>query len=410
MENDITDRAQKAEPILRGTNQSAMRAQNERLVLSLLRSHGALAKSDIARATGLSAQTVSVIMRALEEDGLIARGAPVRGKIGQPSVPMSLAADGAFFLGLKVGRRSTDLVLADFLGAVRAKRREVTLAPSPSSVLAFVRRELPNLLKELTPAEARRVMGLGIAMPFQLWAWPEHITEDQADIADMADWHNTDLSEKLSALTGLPTYMQNDATAACGAEMIFGKGEQPRDSLYFYLGYFIGGGLVLNGGLFLGRTGNAGGVASIPVRMEGRTGQLVEVASLATLAQSLEAAGYSSEPLWRQPEGWDLPEPVLGDWLDRTAAALAEASVTACALLELEAVTLEGWLPRAILEELTKRTEAALRQLNLAGITPPLVRQGTVGPYARALGAAAAPLAQKYLLPNPTPLQSARDG
>ena len=44
-------------------------------VLSLLRQHGALAKSDIARMTGLSAQTVSVIMRALEEDGLLVRRA-----------------------------------------------------------------------------------------------------------------------------------------------------------------------------------------------------------------------------------------------------------------------------------------------------------------------------------------------
>ena len=70
---------------VRGSNQSGMRAHNERLVLSLLRQHGALAKSDIARITGLSAQTVSVIMRALEQDGLLMRGEPVRGRIGQPS-------------------------------------------------------------------------------------------------------------------------------------------------------------------------------------------------------------------------------------------------------------------------------------------------------------------------------------
>ena len=69
--------------------------------------------------TGLSAQTVSVIMRALEQEGLLLRGEPVRGRIGQPSVPMSLDADGAFFVGLKVGRRSADLTLIDFMGRVR---------------------------------------------------------------------------------------------------------------------------------------------------------------------------------------------------------------------------------------------------------------------------------------------------
>ena len=72
----------------RGSNQSGMRDHNERLVLSLLRQAGALAKSDLARMTGLSAQTVSVIMRALEGDGLLVRGEPVRGRIGQPSVPI----------------------------------------------------------------------------------------------------------------------------------------------------------------------------------------------------------------------------------------------------------------------------------------------------------------------------------
>ncbi|MEO6298609.1 MAG: winged helix-turn-helix transcriptional regulator, partial [Paracoccaceae bacterium] len=110
---------------LRGSNQSGMRDHNERLVLSLVRQHGALAKSDIARMTGLSAQTVSVIMRALERDGLLLRGEPQRGRIGQPSVPMSLNHEGAFFLGLKIGRRSADLVLVDFLGQLRGTHRRV---------------------------------------------------------------------------------------------------------------------------------------------------------------------------------------------------------------------------------------------------------------------------------------------
>lgn len=88
---------------VRGTNQSGMRARNERLVLSLVRRHQALAKSEIARMTGLSAQTVSVIMRLLEKDGLLLRGEPVRGKVGQPSVPMRLNPDGAFSLGSRSG-------------------------------------------------------------------------------------------------------------------------------------------------------------------------------------------------------------------------------------------------------------------------------------------------------------------
>ena len=61
---------------VRGTNQSKLRAHNERLVLTLVRQSGALPKAEIARRTGLSAQTVSVIMRSLEADGLLEKRAP----------------------------------------------------------------------------------------------------------------------------------------------------------------------------------------------------------------------------------------------------------------------------------------------------------------------------------------------
>ena len=81
---------------IRGSNQAGMRAHNERLVLSLIRRHGATAKADIARATGLSAQTVSVIMRALESDGLLLRGEPVRRGLRIPSEYISPGAAGAY--------------------------------------------------------------------------------------------------------------------------------------------------------------------------------------------------------------------------------------------------------------------------------------------------------------------------
>ena len=56
----------------RGTRQTGVRLYNERLVLSLIRLHGNLPKAEVAKLTGLSAQTVSVIIRQLEADGLLA--------------------------------------------------------------------------------------------------------------------------------------------------------------------------------------------------------------------------------------------------------------------------------------------------------------------------------------------------
>jgi len=97
----------------RGSNQVGMRQFNERVVLQAIRLHGALPKAEIARLTHLTAQTVQIIIARLEADGLVRKCAPVRGKIGQPSVPMALNPDGAYSIGIKIGRRSLDVLLVD---------------------------------------------------------------------------------------------------------------------------------------------------------------------------------------------------------------------------------------------------------------------------------------------------------
>ncbi len=398
MDADLSSDKIGAEDVaLRGSNQSGMRDHNERLVLSLVRQQDGLAKSDIARKTGLSAQTVSVIMRQLEQDGLLLRGEPQRGRIGQPSIPMHLNADGAFFLGLKIGRRSADMTLVDFRGQVRGIERQVYRYPTPDAVVAFVAAALPKLTANL-PAKLRdRVSGLGVAMPFQLWNWVQFIGAPQAE---MDAWRERDIQAELAAICHMPVYVQNDATSACGAELVFGTGDRPRDFLYFYFGNFIGGGLVLNGQLMLGRTGNAAGVGPMPVpRANGQMSRLFDTASMSHLAEAMEAAGEPSDHLWEQHLIWNVSPGVLSNWLDQAAYGLAWAALSCATLLEIEAVMIDGWMPSDVRAELTRRTQIALNSLDLSGITtPPAVREGTVGAEARSLGAAAIPLSQRYLI------------
>ncbi len=385
-----------AEGGLRGSNQAGIRAHNERLVLSILRRQGALAKSDIARITGLSAQTVSVIMRALEADGLLIRGEPVRGRIGQPSVPMSLNPEGAFFFGLKIGRRSVDLVLTDFLGRITAQRRQTYRYPTHDAVVDFVARALPEMIAALPPPLRARVGGLGIAMPFQLWNWAQYLGAPQAE---MDDWRNRDIQAEIAAFSPVPVYVRNDATAACGAELVFGTGERPKDFLYFFIAYFIGGGLVLNGQLFTGRTGNAGALGSMPVPgPDGAMRQLISVASMASLETYLSEAGLSSDALWDTPPDWTMPEAILDRWLTEVAAGLAHATLAAASVVDVEAALIDGWMPPEVRARLVERTRRALARLDVAGIEPPPIREGSVGAQARSLGAASIPLSQRYLV------------
>lgn len=382
--------------VVRGSNQSGIRAHNERLVLTLIRQMGPLAKAEIARLTGLSAQTVSVIMRALEADGLLQKGDPVRGKVGQPSVPMDLVADGAFFLGLKVGRRSLDLVLTDFLGRVKGRVRLTHRYPSPGSVVRFTNDAIGQLLDQLAPIQRKRVAGLGIAIPFRLWDWAKALG---VKASDMEGWRDRDIAEEIAVKWDFPVYLRNDASAACGAELVFGDQDKPRDFLYFFIGFFVGGGLVLDNTLYTGRSGNAAALGSIPIGISGnRVRQLVDVASLASLEEDVVANGGNGDMIWENPKSWALPAGVLERWMASATDGLAYAIVSSASLIDFECVMIDGWLPDGIRAELVRRTQVRLGEIHIAGIDIPEIREGTIGSDARALGAASLPLSNRFLV------------
>ncbi|MCO5063180.1 MAG: ROK family transcriptional regulator [Rhizobiaceae bacterium] len=383
-------------PLHRGTNQSGMRDSNERVVLSLVRLHGSLAKSDIARLTGLSAQTVSVIMRALEADGLLLRGEPQRGRIGQPSVPMSLNPDGAFFLGMKIGRRSADLVMTDFLGRVRARQEQPYTYPTPDETKRFLLAAMGEMRAALPPEQNARMAGLGIAIPFELWNWVE-MAGAPRELMDQ--WRDRDIRAEIQNEVPFPVFLQNDATAACGAELAFGKVSDLRDFVYFFIGAFAGGGVVLNGRLYSGPTGNAGALGSMPVPGPGgRPAQLIDIASLSVLEKRLKAEGVDIGLRWTNLESWRQAGAIADRWIADAAHALAYAIVSSASVIDFEAAIVEGWMPPEIRGRLTDGVRAALARIDAEGLQVPEIREGSVGHHARAIGAASLPLSERFLV------------
>lgn len=379
----------------RGTNQSGMRDANERLVLSLVRRHGSLSKTDIARMTGLSAQTVSVIMRELEDEGLLVRQAPVRGKIGQPSVPMALDPDGAYFIGLKIGRRSAELVLIDFLGTPRQMLNLSYRYPTPDETVDFVTSGIVKIRATLSAAQNRRIAGMGIAMPFELWNWADTVG---APRALMDRWRHRDIRADIQAQCPFPVYLQNDATSACGAELVFGRAGDMRDFLYFYIGAFAGGGIVLDGTLYSGPTGNAGALGSMPVLgPDGKPAQLIDIASIAILEKMLTRRGIDATYLWTSPNDWGESGPEFERWIGDAGRALAYATVAASSVIDFEAAIIDGWMPAAVRSRLVAEMRQAIDTIDAEGLKLPKVLEGTVGIHARALGAASLPLSDRFL-------------
>ncbi len=387
-------------PISRGSNQTGVRAYNERLALALVRRHGALARADIARMTGLSAQTVSVIVRELEREGLIEQGERVRGRVGQPSMPMSLAADGVFSFGLKVGRRSADIILMDFLGQVRESRHIAYRWPRHEEIRRFAFDGVEAFTATLDADKRDRIAGLGVAMPFELWNWAD---EMRAPTAELNAWLEVDLIADFSAALPFPVYLQNDGTAACGAELTFGRGPEFTDFVYFFIGSFIGGGVVLNNTLYPGRTGNAGALGSMPMRMresdeDGRGApQLIDAASLFVLEQALHDKGIACDELWRSPEHWGDFGATLDGWIALAARGLAHAAVAASSVIDFQAAVIDGWIPPDVRRRIVTATRAELARLDLQGLHPPEIVEGRVGVHAKAVGAASLPLSNRYL-------------
>ena len=381
-----------------GTNQSGMRAYNERLVLTLIRHHGALPKSDIARMTGLSAQTASVIMRNLEKDGLLQREVPTRiqGKVGQPSVPMSLAPNGALFFGLKIGRRRSDLVLIDFLGTILHRAHHSYSHPTPAGIVQFVKTSIDKICSGLSNRQRNRISGMGIGIPFQLWKWPELMGTTQLS---MDAWRVVDIQQLIADHCDFPVYMQNDVSAACAAELVIGQADLPLNFLYFHIGFFIGGGVVLNGSLFTGPSGNAGAIGSMPVPIEGcKTVQLIDLASVATLEKSIEQSGGDFSKLWNEPKDWKKHGAVLDQWIQQTAHGIAHSIISAVSVIDFEACVIDGSLPPEIRARVVILLRQRLLDMQLPGIQIPEIHEGSIGSDARALGAASLPLSERFLV------------
>ena len=101
-----------------------------------------------------------------------------------------------------------------------------------------------------------------------------------------------------------------------------------RDFLYFFIGEFLGGGLVLDGALRPGRTGNAAALGSMPIMAKSDGGvapQLIACASIYQLERRLEAAGIDASSICAAPESWGEFGPQLDGWIEDAASALAYA-------------------------------------------------------------------------------------
>lgn len=379
-----------------GLSQSGVRDHNERLLLSLLQRNGPLPGSDLSRLAKLSPPTVSSILRRLEGEGILERGQPVRGKVGKPSVPMKLAANGVFSFGLKIGRRSCDLVLIDLNGGLREERQLTYAAPVPHNIFDFLEDSVRSITENMKPEHVDRICGIGIAAPFEMWNWPDKSKDISAATAP---WEAIDFKAEAQKRTGLPVSLLNDATAACQAEHTYGRGKEFLDYAYFFIGAFIGGGVVLNNSVFEGRQGNAGALGSLrSIGPNGESMQLVDMASIHQLEERLREVDLDPQQLWSNPESWHSLSRYVDPWLGQTAQELAKAALSTCSVIDFEAILIDGAFPASVRDDLVSRVRRYVVTQDTRGLIQPRIESGTIGRKARAIGAATRPIGAQFMM------------
>ncbi|MGH6796779.1 MAG: ROK family protein, partial [Roseiarcus sp.] len=310
--------------------------------------------------------------------------------------PMSIDPEGAYSFGLKIGRRSCDLALIDFRGAIRQRAHRAYAFPTPTMILDFVRDSLPSLANSLTTLQKRRIAGLGVAAPFQLWSWESEIG---APLGAMNAWRDFDAESEIATVCPYATTLCNDGTAACAAEFFFGRYWRYRDFLYFFVGEFLGGGLVLDGALRPGRTGNAAALGSMPIMAKSDGGvapQMIACASIYRLERRLDAAGIEASSIWATPESWAEFGAQLDGWIEDAASALAYATVAAISVIDFEAIVIDGALPATVRERLTARTAQVFADLDRRGLSDVDIVSGSIGADAGSIGGAALPLIKHF--------------
>lgn len=208
-------------------------------------------------------------------------------------------------------------------------------------------------------------------------------------------WNRIDLSAEVQAMTELPVSFAKDTSAACVAELVSGRGRDLKSFLYLFVDTFVGGGLVINSQLHAGIHNNAGAVASLPLQVAQAPDappQLISQASLWELEQCFKARGLDPSAAYDERAMQPPFESDTQAWVASAANALAHSVVSATALLDIDAVVMDGSFCRPLLQRLIEATGAALGRYNWEGLWPAQVMAGSIGSDARALGGAMLPL------------------
>ncbi|MFM9632441.1 MULTISPECIES: ROK family protein [Streptomyces] len=263
------------------------------VILRSVLEHGPVARSTIARLTGLSPASVTDHCARLAGLGLVREAElPRRSNgVGRPHVPVDL--DGTRFVvgGVHVAVPYTTVALLDLRGRVVARRELKHRGTEPAGVLARAAEGLAGLCAK---ASGRRPLGVGVAVG----GW---VDRDSGTVVEhpLLGWRDVPVRELVGARTGLPVHVDGHARALVDAERLFGRARGSRSLLHLFVGNVVDAAFATHDQVHHGPRSQAGAIAHLPLAGGtepcdcGRTGCLQEELSERTLCRRARAAGLT---------------------------------------------------------------------------------------------------------------------
>jgi predicted NBD/HSP70 family sugar kinase len=228
-----------------------LRALNERTVLDAVRESGPVSRAEVARRTGISRPTVSLVLRSLLEDGLVRETSHEAGGPHYGAVFYEADPEVAVVLGVDFGARAVRTALCDLGGRVRA-REEMRSRGSVEERIDLLAGTVRSLLRasKLPPDLLENAV---VAVPAVVSP-----TDGSVSSADLPGLGAADLRQQLEQALRVPVALENDVNLAAIAEQRNGVASGVADFAFLLVGAGLGAALVLDWKLHRGHNGNAG--------------------------------------------------------------------------------------------------------------------------------------------------------
>ncbi|MEW1645316.1 ROK family protein [Streptomyces sp. NPDC091219] len=279
---------------------------------------------------------------------------------------------------------------------VRAQR------PTPSQDDGdTVMRAVEEVLGELTASPSwSRAGALGIGS-----AGPVDASAGTVSPVNVPGWRDFPLVERVRAATGdLPVALIGDGVAITAAEHWQGAARGHANALCMVVSTGVGGGLVLNGQLHPGPTGNAGHIGHISVDLDGDACPCGSRGCVERIASGPNIARRAIEGGWRPGPDGDASaaavaaaaragDPVAVASFERAAQALAAGIAATATLVEIDIAVIGGGVGKAGDVLFTPLRKALSDYATLSFVQRLTVTPAQMGTDAGLVGAAAAALA-----------------